>query len=122
MPANQSVNELLNGAELMKFGPLTLNLRGFSVGVEGRDVQLTYAEFLVLVTLARDPYSVIGRETLMRALAEASAGRNPLGASPRAVDTHIARIRKKLSDAGCDCIRTMRNVGYRFVPPEALVG
>ncbi len=119
MPPNRSPNEAVNGSELMKFGPLALNLRGFSVSVDGRDVSLTYAEFLVLVTLARDPYSVIGRETLMRVLAQASAGRKSLGASLRAVDTHIARIRKKLSDAGCDCIRTMRNVGYRFIPPDA---
>jgi DNA-binding response OmpR family regulator len=102
----------------MQFGPLLLNLRGFSVSVEGRDVPLTYAEFLLLMTLARDPYSVIGREPLMRVLSEASLGRKSLAVSLRAVDTHIARIRKKLADAGCDCIRTMRNVGYRFVPPE----
>ena len=36
----------------------------------------------------------------------------------RVVDIHVSRLRKKLAQAGCDCIRTMRYVGYRFVPPD----
>jgi DNA-binding response OmpR family regulator len=105
--------------DFITIGPLTLNLRGLSVSVAHRDVPITYGEFLILVTLAREPYSVISRDRLTSVLAEAGFNRSSLGPVGRKVDTHIARIRKKLADAGCDCIRTMRNVGYRLVPPVA---
>jgi hypothetical protein len=46
-------------------------------------------------------------------------GSDDASPSPRSVDTHIARLRAKLRYAGYDCIKTMRFVGYRFVPvPE----
>jgi DNA-binding response OmpR family regulator len=42
--------------------------------------------------------------------------------SGRAVDLHISRLRRKLSAAGYDGIRTMRFIGYRFVPVEGDAG
>lgn len=100
------------------FGSLVLHLRGFSASVDGRFIPLTHTEFLLLVTLARDPYSVLDRQTLASVVADSNAGHRLAGSSARAVDTHIARLRKKLAGAGCDCIHTMRHVGYRFVPPQ----
>jgi DNA-binding response OmpR family regulator len=105
--------------EFITVGPLTLNLKGLSVSVAHRDVPLTYGEFLILVALAREPYSVISRDRLAKVLAEGGLNRSSLAPTGRKVDTHIARIRRKLANAGCDCIRTMRNVGYRLVPPVA---
>jgi DNA-binding response OmpR family regulator len=105
--------------EFITLGTLTLNLKGLSVSVAHRDVPVTYAEFLILRALAREPYSVITRDRLTVVLTEAGFGQTPLGPIGRRVDTHIARLRRKLASAGCDCIRTMRNVGYRLVPPVA---
>jgi two-component system response regulator ChvI len=99
--------------EVMTLGALRLDPAGFSVTVGGGDLSLTLAEFLLLRELARHPYQVLGRERLAAALREHAS--DPTS-SPRSVDTHISRLRRKLRSAGCDCIKTMRFVGYRFVP------
>jgi DNA-binding response OmpR family regulator len=108
----------MNSDEVITSGPLTLNLSGFSLTINDVDVPLTQAEFLLMATLARNPYNVIDRQTLARVLRTGALG-PAMTTSPRAVDTHIARLRHKLAEAGCECIRTMRNVGYRFVPPTS---
>jgi two-component system, OmpR family, alkaline phosphatase synthesis response regulator PhoP len=117
MPVRSTSADRPMGSDHLSVGPIYIDLSGLSVSVYGRDVPLTHGEFLILVALARQPYSVMSRERLMEVLNEAPGGRPALGGRVRAVDTHITRIRKKLADAGCDCIRTMRFVGYRLVPP-----
>lgn len=38
--------------------------------------------------------------------------------SPEAIDTHLSKLRKRLSDAGCRAeIKTLRGVGYMLVTP-----
>ncbi len=100
-------------------GPLVLDLPGYAVAVGGRDIAVTATEFLLLRALALQPYRVLGRAALAAAVHAQGYGQTPQPMSPRAVDLHISRLRKKLSRAGYDCIRTMRFVGYRFVPPAA---
>jgi DNA-binding response OmpR family regulator len=102
---------------ILRAGPLALDLEGFSVTVNGQDLPITYGEFLIMEEFLRRPYQVLNRQRLtelVRQGAPRQAGTNP---DLRAVDTHIARLRAKLRAFGYDCIRTMRNVGYRFVPP-----
>jgi DNA-binding response OmpR family regulator len=98
------------------FGPLCLNPEGFSVSVGERDVALTLAEFLLFQELARHPFQVLDRQRLVGVLRESIASADAAPSSSRAVDTHISRLRAKLRRAGYDCIKTMRFVGYRFVP------
>jgi DNA-binding response OmpR family regulator len=119
MPATGPSDDNPNGTGYITVGPMTINLSGMSVNVYGRDVPLTHTEFLILAALARQPYNVVGRERLRQVLTEATGGRAANASNLRAVDTHITRLRRKLADAGCDCIRTMRFVGYRLVPPQS---
>jgi len=102
------------------FGPLVVDLTGFMVTVNGRDVALRFTEFLVFKELVLNPGRVIDRATLFAALNtrdfDYKHGHSPI--SMRTVDIHVSRIRRKLADAGYDCIKTMRFVGYRFVPRE----
>ena len=96
-------------------GPISIDLTGFSVSVNGLGVRLTLTEFLILVELARHPGRFRDRHALTTALQEHGP---PFDASPLsapALNTHIARLRAKLHKAGCDCIETMKYVGYRFV-------
>jgi DNA-binding response OmpR family regulator len=105
--------ELSTSAAVLTMGALRLDPEGFSVTVDGSDLALTLAEFLLLRELASHPYQVLGRERLAAALREHTSDPVP---SARSVDTHISRLRRKLHLAGYDCIKTMRFVGYRFVP------
>lgn len=100
-------------------GPLRLDLSGFAVAVAGQDIAVTVTEFLLLKALALQPYRVLDCAALAASVYAHGHGQAPQPMSPRAVDLHISRLRRKLLQAGYDCIRTMRFVGYRFVPPVA---
>jgi two-component system response regulator ChvI len=102
---------------LLHYGRLTIDREGMAIFVGGRDVRLTFSEFVLLETLAARPYRVTDREALLQAI-HAAAPAAPAQCDPRLIDRHITRLRKKLRDAGYDCIQTMRFAGYRFTPLE----
>jgi DNA-binding response OmpR family regulator len=79
--------------------------------VDGADVQLTPLEFEILLTLAREPGVVFTREQLMDRV---WGYRDYAGG--RVVDSHVARIRRKLGEDGNDprFVRTVHGVGYAF--------
>ena len=79
------------------------------VAVDGAEVQLTPLEFEILVTLVRDPGVVFSRESLMDRV---WGYRDYAGG--RVVDSHVARIRRKLGEDGNEprFIRTVHGVGY----------
>lgn len=89
-------------------GVLEIDVHAQRVRVKGADVALTAAEFRLLTVLAERPGRVFTREELAKEL-----GLREDGASPRAVDTHIMRLRQKLGVAA-DAIETVRGSGYRF--------
>jgi DNA-binding response OmpR family regulator len=102
--------------ETIACGAMVLDIGGFTVTVEGQDVPVTLAEFLLLKQLALNPYRVLDRATLATVLGRRGFVYDVHPISLRTVDLHISRLRKKLRQAGYDCIKTMRFVGYRFVP------
>jgi DNA-binding response OmpR family regulator len=79
--------------------------------VDGADVQLTPLEFEILHTLAREPGVVFTREQLMDRV---WGYRDYAGG--RVVDSHVARIRRKLGEDGNEprFIRTVHGIGYAF--------
>jgi DNA-binding response OmpR family regulator len=79
---------------------------------QGRDdVPLTPLEFEILLTLARSPGVVFSRDQLMD---KVWGYRDYAGG--RVVDSHVARIRRKLGDEAGEprYIRTVHGVGYAF--------
>jgi len=81
------------------------------VEVDGEEIGLTPLEFEILLALARDPGVVMSREALMDRV---WGYRDYAGG--RVVDSHVARIRRKLGEDGNDprFIRTVHGVGYAF--------
>ncbi len=81
------------------------------VTVDGREVALTPLEFDILHTLASSPGTVFTRDQLM----ETVWGYRDY-AGGRVVDSHVARLRRKLGDDSADprFIRTVHGVGYAF--------
>ena len=80
--------------------------------VKGPDeVPLTPLEFEILLTLARSPGVVFSRDQLMD---KVWGYRDYAGG--RVVDSHVARIRRKLADEAGEprYIRTVHGVGYAF--------
>jgi DNA-binding response OmpR family regulator len=85
-----------------------------TVAVDGAAIQLTPLEFEILLTLARTPGVVFTREQLMD---KVWGYRDYAGG--RVVDSHVARIRRKLGEDGAEprFIRTVHGVGYAFREP-----
>jgi DNA-binding response OmpR family regulator len=81
------------------------------VDVDDEEISLTPLEFEILLTLAREPGVVLSREQLMDRV---WGYRDYAGG--RVVDSHVARIRRKLGEDGNDprFIRTVHGVGYAF--------
>lgn len=83
--------------------------------IDGSPVELTRTEFDLLFCLARHPGQVLSRDQLYHQVWKddmASTGDN-------IVRTHIGNLRKKLTDAGKNCVQNSRGIGYKFIPPVA---
>jgi len=82
-----------------------------TVAVDGTSIQLTPLEFEILLALAREPGVVLTREQLMDRV---WGYRDYAGG--RVVDSHVARIRRKLGEDGAEprFVRTVHGVGYAF--------
>jgi DNA-binding response OmpR family regulator len=81
------------------------------VSVDGDEIGLTPLEFEILLALGRDPGVVLSRDQLMD---KVWGYRDYAGG--RVVDSHVARIRRKLGEDGNEprFIRTVHGVGYAF--------
>jgi two-component system phosphate regulon response regulator OmpR len=82
---------------------------------DGREEKLTASEFDLLKVFAENPNRPLQRNWLL----EVTAHRE-MEAFDRAIDLRITRLRRKLESdpAHPDAIRTVRGVGYMFVPPS----
>jgi DNA-binding response OmpR family regulator len=114
------VRAILRRAERVGSGhpPEPLSRDGLSIDparrhvvVDGAEIRLTPLEFDILLTLAREPGVVYTREQLMDRV---WGYRDYAGG--RVVDSHVARIRRKLGEDGTEprFIRTVHGVGYAF--------
>jgi DNA-binding response OmpR family regulator len=83
--------------------------------VDGREEKLTASEFDLLKVFAENPNRPLQRDWLL----EVTAHRE-MEAFDRAIDLRITRLRRKIESdpAHPDAIRTVRGVGYMFVPPS----
>lgn len=101
-------------SERLRFAGWMLDLRQRQLFAgSGARVELSGAEYDLLVALLEHPQMVIGRDMLLE-MSRARLG----NASDRTVDVHICRLRRKLGDeAERTLIRTVRGIGYIFTQP-----
>jgi two-component system OmpR family response regulator len=94
--------------ERLERGPLTIDVKRFSVAWRGTLVPLTLTEFWMVHALAKFPEHVKSRDQLMR---EAN-----LVVDDGTITSHIKRIRRKFLavDAAFDAIDTVYGMGYRW--------
>lgn len=92
--------------QLLRFGPFVFDVERQELKQDGQTVHLTTAELSLLQTLARQPGQPVDRQ----ALGEQSM----ISGSDRAVDTQIARLRRKLEadPRRPQYLLTMRGAGY----------
>jgi two-component system, OmpR family, phosphate regulon response regulator PhoB len=92
----------------IEFGILRVDRDEQKVWVAGQEVTLTPLEYKLLVTLHDRRDQVQSRDTLLSDVWGISAD-----VTTRTVDTHVKRLRSKLSEAA-DYVQTVRGIGYRF--------
>jgi two-component system phosphate regulon response regulator PhoB len=97
-----------NDEEKIIFGSLEIDIAAHRVKLKDKEVPLTAKEFSLLHYLVER----IGRVSTRDALLDDVWGYN-CEVTTRTVDTHVKRLRAKLSDVGNN-IETVRGVGYRF--------
>ena len=104
----RSGDKINNDEEKIIFGSLEIDIAAHRVKLKDKEVPLTAKEFSLLHYLVER----IGRVSTRDALLDDVWGYN-CEVTTRTVDTHVKRLRAKLSDVGNN-IETVRGVGYRF--------
>ena len=88
-----------------------LVLAAIVVALVARNLGLTSYEFNVVAYLVERPGRALSRTQIARAALSADGE-----VDDRTVDSHIARVRKKLGRPAADAFQTVWGIGYRFVP------
>lgn len=103
-----------DAAPEIQHGELSIDESSYTATVRGRVLDLTYKEFELLKYLSQHPGRVFTRQQLLQEV----WGYDYFGGT-RTVDVHVRRLRAKLGPEHEALIGTVRNVGYRLVPPRA---
>ena len=100
------------GGAVRAIGGLHIDLTRHAITVDGRDVDLTRAQFKILTLLADQPERVFSREQIMQHLWQ-----SPYVGNARACDVHISNLRQKLErdPANPTRIVTVRDFGYKLM-------
>ena len=102
-------------AEVLRHGPLSVDLRTRRVTISGADVALTPKEFAILECLITDPGRLISRQEIVeRAWDEHWYG------PTKVLDVHLAALRRKLGDPAL--IETVYGHGFRLADRETAPG
>jgi two-component system response regulator ChvI len=94
---------------------IELDPERFEARAEGSSMRLTLTEFRVLAALVSAPGVVKSRDALV-----AAAYPEETYLSDRAIDCHVKRLRRKISEAGGDpgTLETVYGLGYRLRAPQ----
>jgi DNA-binding response OmpR family regulator len=101
------------GARRVRFGERELDLEQRKLfDAEGREIEITAAEFDLLALFARHPNRPLNRDQIME-----QAHNRGWDVFDRSIDLRVMRLRRKIerNPDKPEVIKTVRNVGYVFV-------
>jgi two-component system phosphate regulon response regulator OmpR len=108
---------VVSGGPRVRMGRVVLDLekRVLVDPANGSEETLAASEFDLLKLFAENPNRPLQRDWLLE-----SAAHREMEAFDRAIDLRVTRLRKKIEvdPSHPDAIRTVRGVGYMFVPPK----
>lgn len=110
------VSSTTTSKDLVVFPQLTIDHDAHRVTAEGKEVSLTPKEYELLYFLAKSPDKVFDREQLLK-----EVWHYEFFGDLRTVDTHVKRLREKLSRVSpqaAKMIVTVWGVGYKFEVPN----
>jgi DNA-binding response OmpR family regulator len=95
------------GGDVVKHGPLVVDIRTRRVTVSGSEIVVTPKEFDILEILAADPGRVVGRQEILERAWDAH-----WYGPTKVLDVHMASLRRKLGVPGL--IETVYGRGFRL--------
>jgi len=102
-----------NKAKVINIANLSVDIGGYRVLLNEKEIELSPKEFELLALLIEYPGQIFSREDVLRNI----WGYDFLGNS-RTVDEHIKRLRHKLDAGQYQYIQTVWGVGYKFEAKE----
>ena len=101
--------------QLLRAGPLEIDLEGHAVRRDGEVVPLTRSEFNLLAVLAQNPGAVFSREQLLERIHGVA-----YEGFDRSIDSHVKNLRRKLEvdPLSPELILTIYGIGYKFAVEE----
>lgn len=106
-----------HASNLIVFPHLTIDLDAYRVTSNGKEINLTPKEYELLCFLAKAPDKVFKREDLLKEVWEYE-----FFGDLRTVDTHVKRLREKLSNVSTEAAKmivTVWGVGYKLEADDA---
>lgn len=99
--------------ELLTVRDISINKRTMEAFQAGMPLNLTNAEFQLLLRMIQEPGRIFTREHLLAVMHE-----RDFCPFDRSIDMHISSLRRKLNDDSRSpaYIRTVRGAGYSFIP------
>ena len=101
-----------SGSQVLRVGPIHMDVSAMQVSVSGEDVSLTPTEFRLIRSLLESRERTLSRRQLLEKAWDVEADVSDR-LETRTVDMHVQRLRAKLGEAG-DSIQTVRGFGYRL--------
>ena len=99
--------------QLLTSGSISLNETTGTVTVNNERVDLSQAQMALLATFMRHPNQVLTRDQLISLTFQ-----HAFEGFDRAIDSQVARLRKRISHDGHQPIETVYGAGYRFVAED----
>jgi DNA-binding response OmpR family regulator len=99
--------------DVVAWADVRLDRTARSVTRDGQELGLTKHELNVLLYLIERPGRAVSRAQLVSCALSTDGD-----ASERTVDSHMARVRKKLGGAASTALQTVWGIGYRFRPTD----
>ncbi len=99
--------------QLLTSGNIRLNETTGTVTVNGEPVDLSQAQIALLATFMRHPNQVLTRDQLISLTFQ-----DEFDGFDRAIDSQVARLRRRIGHGGAQPIQTVYGAGYRFVSEE----
>ncbi|MGB3623215.1 MAG: response regulator [Ketobacter sp.] len=102
------------GSPATEHNALLLDEDAMAATLHGNELNLTAVEFRLLSALSAEPKRVFTRDQLMDRIY-----RDQRVVNDRTIDSHITKLRKKLTaaNAGSEVVRSVYGVGYKFEMP-----
>lgn len=98
----------LASEEVLKAGNIEVDKAAHQVTVDGRQVELSFKEFELLVYFIENQGLALSRDKILN-----SVWNYDYFGDARTIDTHVKKLRNKLGDKG-NYIKTIWGMGYKF--------